>query len=333
MQIEIEKLKALLSPNKKYLIVSHKSPDGDAVGSAVGWFHFLKTFSKHVQIVLPDPPSDSLSSFLMGSDCCFFNVSPIPSKEYFSQAEVLFCLDFNGPSRVGSEMESSIKDFKGVSCMIDHHPEPESFTNVSISDVQNSSTCQLLFECIQEMGMGDRISVDCAKALYLGIMTDTGSFRFPSVTAKTHLALAFLLEKGLRASDVHEQLSDNNRLDQLKLRGYATYEKIAMHSKYPLGLITLSKAELDRFNYQPGDTDGLVNAILSIKGIKMAILLQEKSDGVKISFRSKGEIEINQFAKKHFNGGGHKYASGGISYDSMQETVRKINNHIAEVFS
>jgi len=333
MQIEIEELKALLSPDKKYLIVSHKSPDGDAVGSAVGWFHFLKTFSKHVQIVLPDPPSDSLSSFLMGSDCCFFNVSPIPSIEYFSQAEVLFCLDFNGPSRVGSEMESSIKDFKGVSCMIDHHPEPESFTNVSLSDVQNSSTCQFLFECIQEMGMGDRITVDCAKALYLGIMTDTGSFRFPSVTAKTHLALAFLLEKGLRASDVHEQLSDNNRLDQLKLRGYATYEKISMHSKYPFGLITLSKAELDRFNYQPGDTDGLVNAILSIKGIKMAILLQEKSDGVKISFRSKGEIEINQFAKKHFNGGGHKYASGGMSYDSIQETVRKINNHISEVFA
>jgi phosphoesterase RecJ-like protein len=333
MQVEIEKLKELLSSDKKYLIISHKSPDGDAVGSAVGWFHFLKSFSDDVQIVLPDEPSDSLMSFLAGSECAFFNQSPETANEYLDRADILFCLDFNGTSRVGKEMETSLIHFKGISCMIDHHPEPESFTDISLSDVQNSSTCQLLFECIQAMGYTDRITVEGAKGLYLGIMTDTGSFRFPSVTAKTHNALAVLLNTGLRASEVHEQLSDNNRLEQLKLRGFATSEKIVLHKDYPMGYISLSKVELERFNYQPGDTDGLVNAILSIKGVKMAILIQEKSDGVKMSFRSKGEIEVNQFAKKYFDGGGHKYASGGISFKSVNDTITKILTHLPEVFA
>jgi phosphoesterase RecJ-like protein len=247
---------------------------------------------------------------------------------------VLICLDFNGPSRVG-EMQHLIDGFTGVKVMIDHHPAPEPFADIMISDVANSSTCQLIFECIEGMGLTHAIDQHVAKAIYLGILTDTGSFRFPSVTPKTHEILAFLMTTGIQHWQIHQDVFDNNRLEQLQLKGFAISEKLTLlkDKGLPFGYIALTNEDLVKYNYRSGDTEGLVNTILSIEGIKAAVLIQEKELGIKMSFRSKDEIYINELAKQHFNGGGHKYAAGGVSFDNMEVTISKLLSLIPVIFN
>jgi phosphoesterase RecJ-like protein len=329
MTNELNQLKSLLESSNRFIILAHKSPDGDAVGSAAAFYHFLSNLSCSVKVVLPDLPSDTLLPFMARTDCLYFSEHPDAVKARFEEASVLICLDFNAPSRVG-DMHALIEEFSGVKVMIDHHPEPEPFADIMISDVSNSSTCQLIYECIQGMDFAHAVNQDVARSLYLGIMTDTGSFRFPSVNAKTHQILSELIHTGIRHWQIHQDVFDNNRIDQLQLRGFAISEKLVLlnnqNKSCPVGYISLSRTELDRFNYKAGDTEGLVNVILSLEGIKVGVLIQEKSDGIKMSFRSKDEILINELAKQHFNGGGHKYAAGGISFDSMEVTISKLTS-------
>jgi phosphoesterase RecJ-like protein len=329
MTNELNQLKSLLESSNRFIILAHKSPDGDAVGSAAAFYHFLSNLSCSVKVVLPDLPSDTLLPFMAHTDCLYFSEHPDVVKARFEEASVLICLDFNAPSRVG-DMHVLIEEFSGVTVMIDHHPQPEPFADIMISDVSNSSTCQLIYECIEGMDFTHAVNQDVARSLYLGIMTDTGSFRFPSVNAKTHQILSELIHTGIRHWQIHQDVFDNNRIDQLQLRGFAISEKLVLLNNQdkscPVGYISLTRTELDRFNYKAGDTEGLVNVILSLEGIKVGVLIQEKSDGIKMSFRSKDEIFINELAKQHFNGGGHKYAAGGISFDSMEVTISKLTS-------
>jgi phosphoesterase RecJ-like protein len=269
------------------------------------------------------------------TDCLYFSEHPDEVKTLIEESTVLICLDFNAPSRVG-DMQLLIEEFSGVKIMIDHHPEPEAFADLMISDVTNSSTCQLIYECIELMDLTHAIDQHVARALYLGIMIDTGSFRFPSVNAKTHHILAELISTGIAHWQIHQDVYDNNRIDQLQLRGYAISEKLVLLNKeknpIPAGYISLTKEELSRFNYKTGDTEGLVNVILSLEGIKVGVLIQEKSDGIKMSFRSKDGVFVNELAKQHFNGGGHKYAAGGISFDSMEVTLSRLLSLIEAQF-
>jgi len=324
---ELNKLKELLGSPNRFIVLAHKSPDGDAVGSAAGFYQFLLNLSCKVRVVLPDLPSDTLLPFMADTNCLYFSEDPDAVKVLFDESTVLICLDFNAPSRVG-DMHALIEGFSGVKVMIDHHPEPEPFADLMISDITNSSTCQLIYECIEHMGLTHAIDQHVARALYLGIMTDTGSFRFPSVNAKTHHILAELISTGIPHWQIHQDVYDNNRIDQLQLRGYAISEKLVLLNKdknpIPAGYISLTKEELSRFNYKTGDTEGLVNVILSLEGIKVGVLMQEKSDGIKMSFRSKDGVFVNELAKQHFNGGGHKYAAGGISFDSMEVTLSRL---------
>jgi phosphoesterase RecJ-like protein len=324
---ELNQLKALLASPNRFIVLAHKSPDGDAVGSAAGFYKFLLNLSCKAHVVLPDLPSDTLLPFMADTDCLYFSEHPEAVKTLFEESSVLICLDFNAPSRVG-DMQLLIEEFSGVKVMIDHHPEPEAFADLMISDVTNSSTCQLIYECIELMDLTHAIDQHVARALYLGIMTDTGSFRFPSVNAKTHHILAELMNTGIAHWKIHQDVYDNNRIDQLQLRGYAISEKLVLLNKeknpIPAGYISLTKEELSRFNYKTGDTEGLVNVILSLEGIKVGVLIQEKSDGIKMSFRSKDGVFVNELAKQHFNGGGHKYAAGGISFDSMEVTLSRL---------
>ena len=324
---ELNQLKALLGSPNRFIVLAHKSPDGDAVGSAAGFYKFLLNLSCKARVVLPDLPSDTLLPFMADTDCLYFSEHPDEVRALFEESTVLICLDFNAPSRVG-DLHALIEGFSGVKVMIDHHPEPEPFASLMISDVTNSSTCQLIYECIEHMGLTHAIDQHVARALYLGIMTDTGSFRFPSVNAKTHHILAELISTGIPHWQIHQDVYDNNRIDQLQLRGYAISEKLVLLNKdknpIPAGYISLTKEELSRFNYKTGDTEGLVNVILSLEGIKVGVLMQEKSDGIKMSFRSKDGVFVNELAKQHFNGGGHKYAAGGISFDSMEVTLSRL---------
>jgi phosphoesterase RecJ-like protein len=178
----------------------------------------------------------------------------------------------------------------------------------------------------------DNLDAQIGKGIYLGIMTDTGSFRFPSVDKNTHLILAHLLEIGVRHHEIHEAIYDVNSVDRLQLRGYAIAEKLELHPDFPLGIISLSKEELERFHYEKGDTEGLVNVILSIEGISVAAFFKEENEGVKISFRSKGKYFVNEFASKHFSGGGHKYAAGGITSTDLNVTITQFRALVGELF-
>ena len=327
----IQKLNTALSQSSKILITTHKSPDGDAIGSSVAWYHFLKSQGKETLIVLPDEPADFLRSFLQNVDFMIYEKEEVKVDLMLSDFDLVFCLDYNAPSRVGKQMEALLDKVKCEKVMIDHHQNPVEFCEIVISRPEICSTCQLIYECIDEMDGLEFLTKSCCEAIYLGMLTDTGSFRYPSVTAKTHRILAHLLEMGVEHFKIHEAIFDVNTLDKIQLRAYAIANKFEKIPGFPIGLISMSSEELQRFNYQKGDTEGLVNVILSIEGISIALFLMEAQDGIKMSFRSKGTYFVNDFAEKNFSGGGHKYAAGGFSTDSLNVTISRFKALVDEL--
>ena len=327
----IQKLKTALNQSNNILITTHKSPDGDAIGSSVAWFHFLKAQGKEALIVLPDEPADFLLPFLKNVDFLIYEKDQAKVDVVLADFDLVFCLDYNAPSRVGKQMEALLEKVKCKKVMIDHHQNPAEFCEIVISRPEICSTAELIYECIEELGAKDFLNKSCCEAIYLGILTDTGSFRYPSVTAKTHLILANLLEMGVVPFKIHEEIFDVNTLDKIQLRAYAIANKFEKIPGLPIGLISLSSDELQRFNYQKGDTEGLVNVILSIEGISIAIFLMEAQEGIKMSFRSKGAFFVNDFAEKNFSGGGHKYAAGGFSSESLNVTISRFKALVSEL--
>ena len=327
----IQKLKTALNQSNNILITTHKSPDGDAIGSSVAWFHFLKAQGKEALIVLPDEPADFLLPFLKNVDFLIYEKDQAKVDVVLADFDLVFCLDYNAPSRVGKQMEALLEKVKCKKVMIDHHQNPAEFCEIVISRPEICSTAELIYECIEELGAKDFLNKSCCEAIYLGILTDTGSFRYPSVTAKTHLILAHLLEMGVVHFKIHEEIFDVNTLDKIQLRAYAIANKFEKIPGFPIGLISMSSEELQRFNYQKGDTEGLVNVILSIEGISIALFLMEAKEGIKMSFRSKGAFFVNDFAEKNFSGGGHKYAAGGFSSESLNVTISRFKALVSEL--
>ena len=317
----INAFKSLLDSANNILITTHKSPDGDAIGSSVAFSRFLTVYGKSNHLLLPDSPPDNLMSFLEGIPYSYFEDFNISNTNF----DLMICLDYNHPYRVGVAMEPIVSDMEVSKIMIDHHPNPTEFCDLTISRPEVCSTAQLLFEVLNECSIDSYLKKEACEALYLGIMMDTGSFRFPSVTAKTHDVLGELLHRGVEPHIIHEKVFDQNTKERIQLRSYAISNKFIHIEGTPIAYISLSHEELKRYDYQNGDTEGLVNVPLSIKGISISVFMKENEDGkVKMSFRSKGKYFVNEFAKKYFDGGGHKYAAGGISHDNLAETIKKL---------
>ena len=313
--------KKLLNAAENVLITTHKSPDGDAIGSAVCCARFLIAYGKKATVLLPDPPAPNLMPFLEGVSYAFFTDFDSPIDHF----DLMFCLDYNHAYRVGESMESLVLEMKGSKIMIDHHPHPTEFCDLTISRPEVCSTAQLFYEVLEECDLTSYLTKEASEALYLGIMTDTGSFRFPSVTSKTHDVLQKLLLNGVKAFEIHEKVFDQNTKERVLLRAYAISNKFQQIEGTPIAYMSLSQEELTRFSFQKGDTEGLVNVPLSISGISISVFMVENEEGkVKMSFRSKGTYFVNEFAQEYFNGGGHKYAAGGFSHDSLQKTMDKL---------
>ncbi len=318
---------------KHIVITSHKGPDGDSIGCSLGLYYFIKKLNRKVSVCHPDMAPEFLQ-WLHGSEEIFsFENDPQNVQHLLSEADLIFCLDYNSPERVGKEMSELLLAAKGKKVMIDHHPYPADFCQIVVSDTACCSTSQLIFELIDQSVNVDKLDENIGTPLYLGIMTDTGSFRFPSVTSRTHEVISTLLKAGVKHSDVHEKVYDSNTLDRLQLRGFAVAEKFEKIPGLPVALISLTKEELERFHYKKGDTEGLVNVALSVDGIKAAAFFVERDGEVKISFRSKGEYFVNELAMQHFSGGGHKYAAGGMSLDSLSDTIIRFKKLVPEFFS
>lgn len=319
-----------LEQAKRIVITTHKSPDGDAIGSSLALYHLLKKMGKEVAIIVPDAFPHFLG-WMPGSDSILqYDIQQNQAHEWLQKSEVIFCLDYNALSRIG-DLSKPVEEASAYKIVIDHHQDPKDFANHYRVDSDCSSTCQLIYEFMDDLNKLDELDANIASCIYCGIMTDTGSFRFPSTTAKTHRIIAHLMEAGANGSKIHEHIYDTRSNDQLRLLGFALTEKMKVNTKKKTAYISLSQEELQQFNFRKGDTEGLVNYPLSIAGIKFSVLLMEKEGQVRLSFRSKDDVYVNEFANKHFEGGGHIYAAGGISYLSLDETVEKLEQLMAQL--
>ncbi|ANW95901.1 phosphoesterase [Wenyingzhuangia fucanilytica] len=326
-QIEAEILAA-----SHIVITAHKSADGDSVGSSLGLLYFIEKLGKSAVICHPDKAPDFLY-WLDTTNILLMEETPEKVTSAFKQADLIFCLDYNATNRVGPEMQSLLEVSTCKKIMIDHHLNPEDFPFLTVSETTVCSTSQLIVELIEQSGHIDLLDQKIGTPLYLGILTDTGSFRFNSVQPRTHEILAKLLASGVEHHLIHEKLNDNNTESRLRLQGYAMSEKLEILYDYNVAIISLSKEELAKYNYKKGDTDSLANLVLSIKGMKAAIVFTERDGIMKISFRSKGaENPVNVLATEHFNGGGHANASGGMSELTVDETLNKLKELIPKYF-
>lgn len=324
IKAQIPEIKSLLSTPKSIVIVPHKNPDGDAMGSTLGLYHYLKSYNHNAVVIAPNDYPDFLK-WLPGDDKVLkFESQQEESKTLIDNADLLFTLDFNAFHRAGNDMAEVLGATKATKIMIDHHQQPDDYATYTYSDVSMSSTCEMVYNFIEMLGDLNKIDTTIATCLYTGIMTDTGSFRFPSTTSRTHQIIGNLIDKGANNSDIHNNIYDTNTYSRLQLLGRAM-QNLKVIPELSTAYITLSQAELDEFNFKKGDTEGFVNYGLSLKDIIFAaIFIENKQENIiKISFRSKGNFSVNQFSRAHFNGGGHDNAAGGRSDDSLEATVEK----------
>lgn len=317
---QLEQLKQWLDKPAAVVIIPHKNPDGDAMGSCLAWQGILNQLGHSTTVIAPNE-YPSFLHWLPGHDSVLiYENNQEFADKLIAAAYMVFTLDFNTLKRI-DQMGVRVSESSAKKIMIDHHQEPDDYADIMFSNPSIGSTCEFVFQIIEGLGLVQKINKDIASSLYTGIVTDTGSFRFPSVTAATHRAVATLIDAGANHSQIHEKIKDNARPDRLKLLGIALNNMVCI-TKYKTAYITLSQEELDACNYQKGDTEGFVNYGLSIAGIEMAVLMTEskKENMIKISFRSKGDLAVNLFAKTYFEGGGHINAAGGKSDKSLQET-------------
>lgn len=319
----LETLEAEMNNAKLIVITSHKSPDGDSMGSSLGMFHFLKVKGHHAVICHPDI-SPSFLHWMPGSeDIKLLEREPDMVKSLLESADLIFCLDYHHPNRTG-KMEDLLVKAKGKKIIIDHHRDPDlTFADFLFSDITASSTSQLVYDFICAQHHDHLIDEACGICLYTGIVTDTGSFRFSSTSPRTHQIAGEIMKKGIRTWEVHENLFDSNSLNKLQLVSYALLEKLVIIPEFQTAYVWLTAEEEERFNIVKGDTEGLVNQVLSIEGIQLAGFFKETDQIIKISFRSKGSIPTNLLCKQHFEGGGHLNASGGKFQGKIQEAITK----------
>lgn len=327
---EIAEVKLLLQQAKKIVILPHRNPDGDAMGSTLALYHFLQKKNYDVTVIAPNEFPDFLAWLPGSANVLIYEKNKESVLPVLQAADLIFTLDFNALHRVG-EMEKDLLKLTAPFIMIDHHQAPDSYAKVTFSNVEYGSTCEMIYDFLTYLGDTDSIDTTIATCIYTGITTDSGSFRFPKTTSKTHRIIADLLDKGVNNVAIHNHLFDNNSYSSLQLLGRAL-QNMKVMPEQKTAYITLTQEELDSFHYKKGDTEGIVNYGLSIKGIVFAVIFIENKDEkiIKMSFRSQGNFDVNIFARNYFNGGGHSNAAGGKSFQPMTETVAYFEKLVKE---
>jgi nanoRNase/pAp phosphatase (c-di-AMP/oligoRNAs hydrolase) len=328
---DIQAIQLLLATPKKIAIIPHRGPDGDAMGSTLGLYHFLLKNNHHPVVVSPNEFPDFLA-WMPGSETVkIYEKDKENCTKILEEAEIIFTLDFNALHRVG-EMETVLASLKAPFIMIDHHQKPDEYAAFTYSDTSFGSTCEMLYNFILFLDKKEDIDKTIGTCIYTGILTDSGSFRFPKTTGTTHRIIAELIDLGVENTLIPTLLFDNSSYDRLQLLGRAL-QNMKLLKEHKTTYITLTQDELNTFNYVKGDTEGFVNYGLSIKGIIFTAIFIENKDEkiIKISFRSQGDFDVNQFARDHFNGGGHRNAAGGKSEVSMEETISKFEDLITKL--
>lgn len=313
----------LISDAGKIIIVSHKRPDGDAIGSSLGLYHFLRTQGKEVSVVLPDTIPDYMYALPSADTIVFYDKQKETAQALIDNCDLLFCLDFNGLDRIGN-LSAPVNDSKAKKVLMDHHLHHDNFCDVIISHPEMSSTCELVFRLISRMGYYDAMPLESAQCICAGMMTDTGGLSYNANRPDVYTIMGELLKKGVDKDALYRKIFNNYSENRMRLMGYMLYEKMKIYPEYHTAILTLSYKEMLRFNYQPGDSEGFVNMPLSIDHVFCSIFIKEEKDCMKLSFRSQGDFDVNKMANELFGGGGHKNASGAENKGTMEETLKII---------
>ena len=319
----------LLEPLPRVVITIHRGPDGDAIGSGLGWMHILANAGIEATVIAPDAYPDFLKWMPGNESVLVYESQKEAAQMAIDACDLIFCLDFNSPARMGKLAEAITSANKPI-VVVDHHQEPDDFAQGYYVDDQASSTAELIYRLTEALNWDLHINHDAAICLYTGIVTDTGSFRYASVSPQLLRIAASLIEKGIDHTQIYREVFDSNTLERLKLRGFALAEKLNVIPEAGTAYISLTEKKLKRFNFQKGDTEGLVNYALSIKGVGLAAFFAEGEGMIKISLRSKGDYDVNSLARKHFEGGGHVNAAGGRLVDTMKNTIKVFKEVVAE---
>ncbi|MBX2957474.1 MAG: bifunctional oligoribonuclease/PAP phosphatase NrnA [Cyclobacteriaceae bacterium] len=317
----LQQFNEFLSSAREVVIVTHHKPDADALGSSLGLAAYLKKKGHQVFVITPsDYPS--FLNWLPGNDEVIIYNDRIENQiaERVAKAEIIFCLDFSALGRINSIGEM-IRKSSAKKVLIDHHLEPEKFADFEQWDPKAASTAGLVYELLIELGDRTKIDADIADCLYAGLLTDTGGFRHNNTRREEFMIASDLVSLGANPTKVSKLIYDTNTLERLRLMGYVLSEKLVVLPEYKTAYMTLNQEELKKFGSQSGDTEGFVNYGLSIEGIRLSVMIYQRNDEVKLSFRSLGDFSVNEMARKYFNGGGHKNASGGTSSSSLQATL------------
>jgi len=320
---DIKKIKTLLQSSENIVITCHKGPDGDAIGSTLALYIYLKKQRKNVKVIVPDDFPFFLKWLPESEHILLYEGNKEESDSIINNADLIFTLDFNALHRTG-DMQKILSNATAKFVMIDHHQQPDDYAEVTYSDTSICSTCQMVYHFIEALDDLNRIDTDIANCIYTGIMTDTGSFRFRSTTSTTHRVIANLIDIGIDNAKIHQNVYDSNSYNRLQLLG-KSLNNLKIIPELNTAYISLSADEQNEFNAQKGDTEGVVNYALSLQGIKLAAIFKEDQNSklIKISLRSKGDFSVNEFSRAHFNGGGHTNAAGGASKLSLEETLDK----------
>lgn len=305
---------------RKIVILIHVNPDGDAVGSALALVNLLNKRGHQPVVVSPNDYPVFLKWMPGTENLIVFKKQPEAALDAIRKADLIFALDFNDLKRV-KELNEAHQAASAYKVLIDHHPDPDMAVDFQISDTSVSSTAELVYRFILETGMKEQIDKDVASCLFTGIMTDTGCFSYNSSNRNTWETVAALIDHGIEKDRIYSQVYDNFSANRMRMLGFCLNENMEVFPEYRTGFIWLSRKDLEKFKFEPGDTEGFVNYPLSIRGVRFSALFIEKEDHVRVSLRSKGNFAVNSFSRKHFNGGGHLNASGGDSFSNLQDTI------------
>ncbi len=319
---DFAKVQQLLATPGKILITSHTNPDGDAIGAGLALFLYLKNKGHDVRFLVPDPFPGFLAWLPGQEEILVFRGNEENCLAAIREADILFSVDYNSLDRL-SKATPAARGSKAVKVLLDHHKNPSDDYDYKISVIETSSTCELVYEFIAAMGDKELITREIAECIYTGITTDTGSYSYSCNYVRTYEIVADLFSRGIDGEHIHRLVYDTYSEDRLRLLGYALSEKLTVLPEYHTAFIALTREDLDRFNYQVGDTEGVVNYALSISGINLAALFSDRDGVIHASFRSKGHFRVDDLARDHFEGGGHANAAGAYSYVSMEETIKK----------
>lgn len=317
---------------ERFVMTTHLSPDGDAIGSSLSMAHYLTELGKErVHVIVPNDFPAFLKWMPGAKDVLIYEKYPDYAEQLIREADVIINLDNNEPKRIG-RLAPIVEAAPGRKVMIDHHlyPAPD-FCRLVISHPELSSTCELVFRLLCAMKSYDDINRQAAECLYTGMMTDTGAFSYNSNRTDIYFIIGELIKKGIDKDAIYRRVYQVYSESRMRLMGYTINEKMKVYPAQRAALITLTRDELQRYCYTAGDTEGFVNMPLDIDGVEFSVFIREDRDYAKVSLRSVGRFPCNRFAMRYFNGGGHKNASGGEFYGSLEDAVRTFEQGLQEL--